>query len=83
MTGRFCLRLRTMTTPDEPLQPDAGPDPILPFVEVRYSMPALLREVKRDRASSAFAMEKLDQPSITALFELQQQRARRDPTSIP
>ena len=48
-----------------------------PFVVLRFSLPELLREVKRDRASSAFAMEKLDQPSITALFELQQQRARR------
>lgn len=50
-----------------------------PFVVLRFSLPELLREVKRDRASSAFAMEKLDQPSITALFELQQQRARRVP----
>ena len=48
-----------------------------PFVVRRFSLPELLREVKRDRASSAFAMEKLDQPAITALFELQQQRARR------
>ncbi|MDI1337877.1 MAG: hypothetical protein PSU94_16985 [Lacunisphaera sp.] len=50
-----------------------------PFLEVRYSLADLLQEVQRDRASSAFAMEKLDQPAITALFELQQQRARRDP----
>jgi len=52
-----------------------------PVVEARYSLAVLLMEVKRDRASSAFAMEKLDQPAITALFELQQQRARRDPDS--
>ena len=70
-----------MSTPHETLPPDSEPDPTAAFVEVRYSLPALLREVKRDRASSAFAMEKLDQPAITALFELQQQRARRDPNS--
>jgi hypothetical protein len=48
-----------------------------PFTEIRYSLPTLLREVKRDRASTAFAMEKLDQAAINTLFE--QQRARRDP----
>jgi hypothetical protein len=63
------------------------PDPVVPrsepeseskspFTEIRYSMPTLLSEVKRDRASTAFAMEKLDQGAINTLFE--QQRARRD-----
>jgi hypothetical protein len=47
-----------------------------PFVEIRYSLPALLREVKRDRASTAFAMEKLDQAAINTLFE--QHLARRE-----
>ena len=47
-----------------------------PFVESRFSLPLLLREVKRDRASPAFAMEKLDQASITLLFE--KQRSHRD-----
>ena len=45
-------------------------------VESRYSLPALLREVKQDRSSSAFAMEKLDQVSINVLFE--QKRSLRD-----
>lgn len=71
-----------MTTSASPTPLDPELDPLAPFVEVRYSLPALLKEVKRDRASSAFAMEKLDQPSITALFELQQQRSRRDPNPI-
>ena len=44
--------------------------------DLRYSLPDLLIEVKRDRASSAFAMEKLDQPAINLLFE--HQRSRRD-----
>ncbi len=70
-----------MAMPPAPLPPGAESDPVMPFVEVRYSLPELLREVNRDRASSAFAMEKLDQPTITALFELQQERARRDPLS--
>lgn len=46
------------------------------FVEIRYSLPALLREVKRDRASTAFAMEKLDQAAINSLFE--QHLSRRE-----
>lgn len=65
----------------EPALPENESVSAVPFVEVRYALPALLAEVKRDRASSAFAMEKLDQPSITALFELQQKRDRRDAPS--
>jgi hypothetical protein len=64
-----------MTPPEEP-PPESEVDSISPFVEVRYSLPALMREVKRDRASVAFAMEKLDQAAINLLFE--QQRSRRD-----
>jgi hypothetical protein len=50
-----------------------------PFAETRYSLPELLREVKQDRASTSFAMEKLDQPAITKLFE--HHRSRRAPKS--
>ena len=46
-----------------------------PFAEVRYSLDSILDEVKEDRASTSFAMEKLDQPAITKLFD--QRRARR------
>ena len=67
-----------MAMPKESIPADPDADSSKPFADVRYSLPELLREVKRDRASSAFAMEKLDQPAITALFELQLQRARRD-----
>lgn len=64
-----------------PAHPHPTPPPELdpaetPFVEIRYSLPALLRETKRDRASTAFAMEKLDQAAINTLFE--QQQSRRD-----
>ena len=64
-----------MIPPDEPAA-DPEEDSNSPFAEVRYSLAALLREVKRDRASAAFAMEKLDQPTINLLFE--RQRLRRD-----
>ena len=64
-----------MPTPEEP-PPESEADFKSPFLEVRYSLPALLHEVKRDRASAAFAMEKLDQTTINLLFD--QQRAHRD-----
>lgn len=63
-----------MSAPEHDSESDAESLP--PFVEIRYSLPGLLREVKRDRASAAFAMEKLDQAAINTLFE--QQQARRD-----
>jgi hypothetical protein len=66
-----------VSVPDETSGPVPENEGAAPFTEVRYSMPELLREVQRDRTSRAFAMEKLDQPAITSLFE-QQQQARRD-----
>jgi len=39
-----------------------------PMIEVRYSLPQLLREVKLERDAPAFAMEKLDQTEIGKLF---------------
>ena len=64
-----------MSAPDESPS-ESEPDFHTPFVEVRYSLPALMKEVTRDRSSAAFAMEKLDQPTINLLFE--RQRLRRD-----
>ena len=52
---------------------NAGPS------ELRYSLPALLLEVKRDRSSSAFAMEKLDQPAINLLFAHRRSRREASP----
>lgn len=66
------------TSSDDPFSPSPKDDRE-PFVEIRYSLPALLREVKRDRASTAFAMEKLDQAAINSLFE--QHLSRREPGS--
>lgn len=68
-----------MDSPEDHPAHDSHPDTGSPFTEIRYSLPELLREVIRDRASRAFAMEKLDQPSITTLFEQQQLRNPRDP----
>jgi hypothetical protein len=68
-----------MATHDDPQTPESESESSSQFAEVRYSLPDLLREVNRDRASRSFAMEKLDQPSITTLFEQQQQRSGRDP----
>ena len=49
----------------------ASPAPVATPVlsEVRYSLPALLREVARERDAPAFAMEKLDQVEIGKLFK--------------
>jgi hypothetical protein len=47
-----------------------------PFDAVKYSLPELLRDVKQDRTSSLFSMEKLDQDTISRLFE--QRKARRE-----
>jgi hypothetical protein len=67
-----------MALPQDSHPSDNEADSDQPLVEVRYFLPSLLREVKRDRASRAFAMEKLDQAAITTLFEQQQLRARRE-----
>ena len=45
------------------------------LVGVRYSLPQLLREVKLERDTPAFAMEKLEQVEIAKLF--QKNRPRR------
>ena len=47
--------------------------------EVRYSLPELLEEIKAERATSTFAMEKLDQHEIGKLFKARGPRAKRKP----
>ncbi|MBL9199200.1 MAG: hypothetical protein JNL39_01785 [Opitutaceae bacterium] len=44
--------------------------------EVRYSLSALLLEIQAERATSAFAMEKLDQQDIKKLFKAKATRAK-------
>ncbi len=64
-----------MDTPAD-LAAEFEEDSTAPFTDVRYSLPVLLREVKRDRSSATFAMEKLDQDAINLLFR--QRRSARD-----
>jgi hypothetical protein len=59
-----------------PLRNVPDPDSKSPFDAVKYSLPELLRDVKLDRTSSLFSMEKLDQDTISRLFE--QRKSRRE-----
>lgn len=43
--------------------------PVSPLSEVRYSLPALLAEVKQDRKAGAFAQERFTQVEIEKLFK--------------
>jgi hypothetical protein len=47
----------------------SGSKPHFGVTEVRYSLPALLEELKAERTSGSFAMEKLDQNEIGKLFK--------------
>jgi hypothetical protein len=67
-----------MKDPDE-LFPEQEMDLNSQFAEVKYSLPELLRDVKLDRSSSLFSMEKLDQDTISRLFE--QHHSRHGPPS--
>ncbi len=54
-----------------------NPKPAAPretIAEIRYSLPELLAELKLDRTTGSFSMEKLDQTEITKLFETQKKR---------
>lgn len=57
---------------------DESPDPPLPeqdyVVGVRYSLPAMLAELRAERFSGSFAMEKLDQKEIGKMFKPQKRR---------
>jgi hypothetical protein len=67
-----------MNTPKEPPEkPDSAS--ASPFAEIKYSLPELLRDVKLDRSSSLFSMEKLDQDTISRLFEQHNSRRAAKP----
>jgi hypothetical protein len=67
-----------MNPPEEsPPAPEA--DSGSPFAEVRYSLPELLKDVKMDRSSSLFSMEKLDQDTISRLYEQHNSRRAQKP----
>ncbi len=66
--------------PEDP--PDkAEEDTASAFAEIRYSLPELLRDVKIDRSSGLFSMEKLDQDTISRLYEQQHSRRAQKPGS--
>jgi len=50
--------------------PDHKPDspPSALAVAVRYSLPAMLAELKLERTAGGFAQERIDQTEITKLF---------------
>ena len=50
----------------EPAPTDAAAKVI---AEVRYSLPEMLAELRLERATGSFAMEKLDQKEIGKLFK--------------
>ena len=58
--------------------PSADSSPPVPGAQtimgVRYSLPDMLQELKLERASGSFAMEKLDQAEIGKLFKAQPRR---------
>ncbi len=55
--------------------PGPAPVPSLDFiVGMRYSLPAMLAEIKTERLVGAYAMEKLDQQEIGKLFKPQKRR---------
>lgn len=45
------------------------PKPLVTVSEIRYSLPELLEELKAERATGSFSMEKLDQTEIGKLFK--------------
>ncbi|HEX2099344.1 MAG TPA: hypothetical protein VHF69_01705 [Candidatus Synoicihabitans sp.] len=50
--------------------------PILRLAEVRYSLPALLNELKLERSTGGFAMEKLNQSDVKKLFRTKTAHSR-------
>ena len=57
---------KSPTTPTEPTV----------LKEVKYSLPQILEELKAERASSSYAMERLDQHEIGKLFKAKSPRRR-------
>lgn len=56
--------------------PPAPMAPRLCVAEVRYSLAELLEEIKAERATGTYAMEKLDQHEIGKLFKARAPRAK-------
>lgn len=48
---------------------------------VRYSLPQMLAEIRRERATGSFAMEKLEQAEIGKLFAPAKRKRRVNPAT--
>lgn len=59
--------------PQDPPVNDEQPD-IIGLAEVRYSLPELLAELRLERTTGSFAMERLNQFEIGKLFQNRQKR---------
>lgn len=67
-------------SPHEKNSPSSSPPPgTIHIAEVRYSLPELLREVQFERATTTYAMERLDQSEIAKLFEKRKTRRALKP----
>lgn len=62
-----------------PPESDPAAAPSFVIAEVRYSLPAMLKELKAERAGGVLGMEKLDQKEIGKLFKAKLPR-RAKPT---
>jgi hypothetical protein len=64
-----------------PPTPEDAPDPdkIPGLAEVRYSLPDLLAELKLERTTGSFAMERLNQLEIGKLFQNKAKRRAKRP----
>jgi hypothetical protein len=61
--------------PENETEPDEPHFPLQDYVVgVRYSLPAMLAELRAERFSGSFAMEKLDQKEIGKMFKPQKRR---------
>lgn len=63
-----------------PTPPSVGtPGSSAPLTTVKYSLPEMLAELKNERITGSFAMEKLHQAEIAKLFKAQPRRRRGKP----
>jgi len=64
--------------PPDPSSPPVAKKPVL--TEVKYSLPEMLEEIKGERTSGSFAMEKLEQQDIKKLFKKKPARRAKSKT---
>ncbi len=64
----------SQSPPTPQSSPQDGPPDIMALAEVRYSLPELLAELRLERTTGSFAMERLNQFEIGKLFQDRQKR---------